>query len=236
MSTNVTTFSRHPQAGRQLLKHPFGSAGTGKSLGVTAITVAALFGLYQAALRPWFANWGATAQEVSMQLPGDELVPAPGSLTRAVTVQAPAANVFPWLLQLGWERGGLYSYDWLENLMGLGFVNADRIHPEWQQTKVGDLVSMGPPGKAPLPYIVARILPDRAVVLGHRTDDGAGWTDSWQFVLVPVDAHSTRLLLRTRSNFTDGAMRAIFAVIEPGVFVMERGMLLGIKQRAETQP
>ena len=235
MSSHAMAVPPQPRPERRLRGKQFGSAAAPRALGATALIVVALFGLYQAALRPWFARWGATAQEVSMQLPGDELVQVPDSLTRAVTVQASAAEVFPWLLQLGWERGGLYSYDWLENLMGLGFVNADRVHPEWQQTKVGDLVSMGPPGKAPLPYIVAQIIPDRAVVLGHRTADGAGWTDSWQFVLNPVDARTTRLLLRTRSNFSDGSMRAIFAVIEPAVFVMERGMLLGIKERAEAR-
>jgi hypothetical protein len=202
--------------------------------GGLAVFVVVVFAAYAFAVRPWHLRWGATAEEVAMPLPGDELVRNAADMrTRAVTIRASASDVFPWLLQLGWERGGLYSYDWLENLMGLGFANADRVHLEWQNTQAGDLVSMGPPGKSPVPYTVAQIIPNRAFVAGHRTDDGSGWVDSWQFVLNPVDAQTTRLLLRSRSAFVDQTMRALMTAIEPGVFIMERGMLLGIKERAE---
>ena len=223
--------------GRELRASSGRAAQIVKFASFLALLVALALGVYSLLIRPWHLRWGASDAEASMALPGDALVPdAQEQRTRAVSINAPAGAVFPWLRQLGWERGGLYSYDWLENFAGLGFTNADHIHPEWQHTVPGDLVSMGPPGKSPAPFVVAQVEPDRAFVLGHRTDDGRGWVDSWQFVLDPVDAHTTRLLLRARSRYGDEAMRALMFAIEPMVFVMERGMLLGIQERAERQP
>jgi hypothetical protein len=234
MSTNISIRPvSEPRAIIPQSRHPR-LAQLGKILAVLVAFLILAFIIFQAVVRPWYGRWGAMQAEVSMTLPGDELVPAADSQsTRAITINAPASEIYPWLVQLGWERGGLYSYAWLENLVGLQFVNADRIHPEWQNTQVGDFVGMGPPGKSPPPYIVAQLLPNRAVLLGHRGDDGARWVETWQFVLNPIDANTTRLVVRTRSNMTDPAMRALFGVVEPFAFVMERGMLHGIKERVE---
>ena len=196
-----------------------------------------LYAVYSVILRPWHRTWGATDPELVIQLPGDQLVPNPVQdmqTTRAITINAPAATIWPWLLQMGQGRGGFYSYDWFENLIGCDIHSADRVHPEWQNVVPGDQVRMYPPGGGPPPYIVAQILPGRGLVLGHHPLDaagtaGPGWHDTWAFVLIPIDAQHTRLVVRTRA--ADDLL--VFRVIEPGVFIMERGMLLGIRDRAQ---
>jgi hypothetical protein len=128
---------------------------------------------------------------------------------------------------LGAGKGGFYTYTALEKLIGCPLVNADRIHAEWQNLEVGDEVKMCPKEPAPPPYIVAQIHPNQAIVLGHKEKDE--WVDLWQFILVPRSDGSTRLVLRTRTMMVGG----FWNIIHPGVFIMEYGMLNGIKTRAE---
>jgi hypothetical protein len=188
---------------------------------------------YPAVVRPWHLRWGATDAEIAMPLPGDDLVPNPvGAMpTRAVTIEATPAEIWPWLAQLGADKGGYYSYTWIEALLNCPMSNADRIHPEWQNPQPGDLVKMCPKEFGPPPYEVAAVLPQRAFILGHRLEGaaGAGWHSIWAFVLEPVDADTTRLIVRGRNAVEEGWM----AWVEPGVFIMERGLLLGVKARAE---
>ncbi len=181
-------------------------------------------------LTPWMDRWGATDQEVAATYVGDELVSQPASfVNRAVTINAKPEQIYPWVVQLGAGKGGMYSYSWLEtNILRCELINADRIHEEWQDLKVGDLVKMCPNDFGPPPYIVAQIEPNQAIVMGHRENDE--WVDLWQFVLTPQSDGTTRLILRTRTMAVGG----FWDVIHPGVFIMERGMLLGIKQRAES--
>jgi hypothetical protein len=191
------------------------------SLGTLGVFIAFLF-------VPRLNRWGANQEEIDATYPGDELVPAPARfINRAITIQASPAQIYPWLVQLGADKGGLYSYTRLEALIRCSMVNADRIHPEWQNLQVGDEVKMCRNEPAPPPYIVAQIHPNQAIVLGHQ-DNGA-WVDLWQFVLVPQADGATRLILRTRTMMTGGFWDAI----QPGVFVMEYGTLHGIKARAE---
>lgn len=180
-------------------------------------------------LTPWMDRYGATDAELAALLPGDELVPDPASfVNRAITIQASPAEIYPWLLQLDAEKGGWYSYDWLEsNLLRCPMTNADRIHPEWQDRQVGDLVRMCPGEAGPPPYVVAQLHPDRAMVLGHQ--ENGTWVDLYQFVIVPQEDGASRLILRTRTMMAGG----LWDLIHPGVFLMERGMLHGIKARAE---
>ncbi len=105
--------------------------------------------------------------------------------------------------------------------------NAYRIHPEWQDLEIGDLIHMCPDEPAPPPYIVAQIHPDQALVMGHK--DQGEWVDLYQFVILPQEDGSSRLVLRTRSNMVGG----VWSLINPGAFIMELGMLLGIKELAE---
>jgi hypothetical protein len=160
---------------------PLRTAGV---LGGALLAGGSLWAGLGAALR----NWGVGPHEVGCPLPGDELVPAPhAQRTKAVTVGATTARIWPWLLQLGQGRGGFYSYTWFENLIGCQIHNADQIVPEWQTLARGNLVRRYPRDRqGPPPYEVARVAPGRALVLGHRRADAPGWADSWQFVLEPL--------------------------------------------------
>lgn len=194
----------------------------GAGLLLLAVVVARL-------LTPWMDRWGATDAEVAATFPGDELLPDPASfVNRAITIDASPAEIYPWLLQLDAEKGGWYSYDWLEtNVLRCPMVNADRIHPEWQNRQVGDLVRMCPGEAGPPPYVVAQLHPQRAMVMGHQ--ENGQWVDLYQFVITPQPDGTSRLILRTRTMMTGG----LWDVIHPGVFIMEQGMLRGIKARAE---
>jgi hypothetical protein len=178
---------------------------------------------YWLVVRPWHLRWGATDQEVAKPLPGDELEPDPGiRMTRAITIDAPVEDVWPWLAQIGQERGGFYSYAWLENLAGCQLANADRIHPEWQQRAVGETVMLHPAHGLP----VSHFEPNHVIGL-------EGWG---VYVVEPTgDGRQTRLIGRARVS--RGLPALFYALcIEIPHFVMERKMLLGIKERAEHQP
>jgi hypothetical protein len=163
--------------------------------------------------------------------------------TRAVTIKAPAAGVWPWLVQLGAGRGGMYSYDWLENAAGLGIHSADRILPEHQMLDVGDVIPLGPNLGIP----VRQMVDGSVLALGGTMDPRTGkdlapgappagprLAIGWTFVLEPVDERTTRLLSRTRYDYSPLPVGLILRpLLEPVQFVMERRMLLGIKSRAE---
>jgi hypothetical protein len=191
--------------------------------------------IYVFAFRPWFLRWGATPDELQKSLPGDEIVgQSMSECTRAITIDAAPEKVWPWVAQLGQGRGGFYSYVWLENLAGCKIVNAERIHPEWQDPKPGDLVRLHP--NAP-PVPVAFVQPGYALVLGARAGPAMpGFPSvSWAFIVQPAGAGRTRLLIRWRSSFqpTAGQYLTNKYALEPIHFVMERRMMIGIKERAE---
>jgi hypothetical protein len=172
-------------------------------------------------------TWGATDEEAMRTLPGDDLLENPDVVsTRAITIDAPPAAVWPWLVQMGSGRAGAYTYDWIENVLGLEMRSADTIHPEWQALAVGDVI----PGKASLQGMRVEVLdPERALVT--RAEDGR-WV--WAFVLDDL-GERTRLLSRNRITMSDSSLgdRIGMAVMEPGSLVMERKMLRGVKERAE---
>jgi hypothetical protein len=207
----------------------------------------ALVAVYALFIRPWHVKWGATDAEAAASLPGDSLVSQPKiSATHAITVQGSAADVWPWLVQIGQGRAGFYSYEGVENLLGLNIHNSDRILPEFQELKVGDVVPLAPDG-AGVP--VAFLEPNRSLVLGGRVDaqtkgpltledksPGAYYEASWGFFLQPIDAYSTRLIERFRMDWgPETFANDLFyrSILEPGSFIMERRMLLGIKERVE---
>jgi len=192
-----------------------------------AVASAGAVAAYVWGIRPWHLSWGATDEELQESLPGDELAPHPKlKATHAITINAPVGEVWPWLVQMGQNRGGFYSYTWLENLVGCQMRNADEIVPEWQELKVGDNVWLHP--KAPPTEVVA-VEPGRAIVL-------KGWG---AFILEPIDEKTTRLIIRSQGNYDPDLKNAVLnfllwrVVFEPVHFIMERKMLLGIKERAE---
>ena len=186
--------------------------------------VAAAGVAYQRLLRRPILNWGATEDEAAACLPGDELLEdADGVATRAITINAPAAAVWPWIAQMGPSpRGGAYTYDWIENLLGLDMHSADRVLPEYQHPRIGDTFGYG---KNRMRF--ERVEPER--VLAIRSEDG-NWV--WSFVLDESDG-ATRLISRNRFRLRSLATKIGMLPMEPGSLVMERKMLYGVKQRAE---
>ena len=191
-------------------------------------------------LRRRYNTWGATAAEASGSLPGDELVAHPQlGYTRAVTIDVPPDAVWPWLVQMGQGRGGLYSFDDLENVARCDIHSADRIMAEHQELHAGDLIRLGPEGYPC--FRVAQVeAPDTLVLTAadpkppHDSAAGAGGAGAtWQWSLRPLDAGTrTRLLVRQRLTYPR-TQHVLWHVVEPIAFVMERQMLLGIKWRAE---
>lgn len=203
------------------------------------IGVAASVLLDQTVLRPRYLRWGATAEEIARRWPGDELVAQPGHCTRAVTVYASAEEVWPWIVQIGQDRGGFYSYTWLENLVLADMRNADTIIPQYQSRQVGDVVWMAPEhryGKK-ASMAVAQLVANRAMVLVPRNEfetairGGRVRGGIWQFLLEPIDANRTRLILRGAAPDKTNLLYDL--IFDPGHFIMERKMMLGIKERAE---
>jgi len=175
-------------------------------------------------LRRPILTWGATDEEAAATLPGDELLEdADGVATRAIDVDAPPSAVWPWLAQMGpAPRGGAYTYDWIENLLGLDMHSVERVLPEFQHPRVGDTIGLG---ANRMRY--ERVEPER--VLSSRSEDG-NWV--WTFVL-EERGDSTRLISRNRFRLRTLASRIGMLPLEPASLVMERKMLLGIKERAE---
>jgi hypothetical protein len=209
--------------------------------------LAALLFSYLYIIRPWHLHWGATHLDRIAMLPGDALSPyASAVVTHAVNIDAPAEAVWRWLVQIGQDRAGFYSYSFLENLVGCDMRNTFRIVPEWQRRAIGDTVWFGSPkrfgGRACM--IAALVEPTRALVLATP----AGWElirtgkdgldTTWAFALQRKGVNTTRLIARLRSaaNVTLWQRVINFFFWEPAHFVMERKMLLTIKKLAEANP
>jgi hypothetical protein len=193
-------------------------------------------------LRPRITTWGATPEEVAEDLPGDDLVPgAVGRSTMATTILAPPSAVWPWLVQMGTDRGGFYSWDRLDNQ---GRPSAERIHPEWQGLKAGDRIVSVPSGGAW--FDVAACEPERDLVLrasldlsGHPFDPTGRpphwFTDSrWSFHLRPAPGDATRLIVRAEGK---GRPRPLLALgrwlfWEPAHWVMQTRQFSNLNRRA----
>jgi len=187
--------------------------------------------LYWFPIRRWFSRWGTTREDLARVMAGDALIADPThSATHALTVNAPPEDVWPWLVQIGFRRGGLYSYDWLDRLFGyLDRPSADRVLPEFQHLAVGDVIPIGRGEGFP----VAAIEPNRALVLSGLVN-GFHWV--WQFGLYPLEGSRTRLVSRGTQRFAITPGTWLFMrVLEPAAFLMTRRMLLGLKARAEAR-
>jgi len=189
----------------------------------------AMDGLYLLVMRPRLATWGTTEAEARRAMPGDEQVTDPILMsTRAVTIKARSDEIWRWLVQIGYQRGGLYSYDRLDQLFGiLDRPSADRILPEFQHLEVGDVIPMGSGPSWP----VTSVEPHHALVVMPVKDQV-----SWAFALYPSDEGATRLVSRVRVKMGwPPLMKSMSVAVDIPWFLMERKMLLGIKERAEAE-
>jgi hypothetical protein len=200
---------------------------------------------YVGLIRPWISRWNATDDELLKVQPGDELIPHPLlHTTRSVLIQAPAEKVWPWVVQIGYGRGGFYSYDQLEQAAGLeGMHSATSIDPALQQLKQGDTIHISPV----TPMTVELLEPGRAMVLHSLMspftaqpldpqNPSQPWIDwTWSFLVTPLNDYACRLVSRVRAVYAPYFLLwpLVALGLEPATFVMDRKMLLTIKERAE---
>lgn len=196
-------------------------------------------------LKPLRDRWGLSKAESLRELPGDHLVKKPRShFSHGIKINAPVEYVWPWVAQMGKDRGGFYSYEALENIAGLGIYNSETILGEFQDPKVGDIIPFGPDGGSPL-VICEK---GRAMVIEHCDDlDKKSTSDpvkgssknflhlSWLWYIESIDEGFTRFISRNRVNYNPSIKnRIIFKFLaEPIIFAMDRKMCLGIKKRSE---
>jgi hypothetical protein len=200
--------------------------------------------------RPRSHRWGTTNAKVQRPLPGDDLVPdVKVGFTQAIPIDVPPEEVWPWVVQIGYQRGGWYAYDWIYKLMGAadfydGDRSADRVIPELQDLKVGEAIKISQQA----PFDVVALEPSRVLVLLARVDLDTGQyfeqtdtvparflNNSWAYTLEGVDRNTTRLVVRWRGDYSPGLANALGLGIptDAGALIMQPKMLKGIKARAE---
>jgi hypothetical protein len=202
-----------------------------------AVAVLAAKGVYLVFLRRRLLTWGATASEVSGPLPGDDLLPDPDLVaTRAISIRAPVQEVWPWLAQMGQGRGGLYSYDWLENLVGCQITSAWQVVEQWQHPAVGDDFRLHP--DVALQVVVVDppwALVVRGAVSASGQDASADpampYDFTWAFVLVPEPGERARLVVRERYRCLTPRARPLVEAVSVASFVMTERMLRGVRDR-----
>lgn len=214
--------------------------------GELAVTAACAGAVYALWLRQRMLTWGASGDEVASEYPGDELIPDPddGS-TMATTFPVPPETVWPWLAQMGGDRGGWYGRDWLDNH---GKPSADRIVPEWQDLHVGQrLARVGAPGQEPGSFTVVALQPNRTLVLrasyglttGRDFEPHTGpvpspWVDGvWGFHLRPTQEGGTRLVARSRNRGGPHVITRPLALLltEPTHFAMQLRQFRNLRRR-----
>jgi hypothetical protein len=179
-------------------------------------------------VRPWVLNWGATSDEIERTMPGDDILQdVTLQTTRAVTVHAPPAKIWPWLVQMGPKpRAGAYTYDWIERLLGIDIQNADRLLPEFQHLEAGEFMGLNEKGQG---IRVQEVQPEKHLVLQ--------WVparSTWTFAMYPENGARTRLVSRNRLPGKGPLFwLSMIGFMEPGSLIMERKMLLGLKEHAE---
>jgi hypothetical protein len=199
----------------------------------TLVGVLGLAAVYWFPVRRWFSRWGTAPEELARVMPGDALIPDATEMSmQAVTVEAPPEDIWPWLVQIGYQRGGLYSYDWLDRLFGfLDRPSATRILSEFQRLAVGDKIPWGRTGTE---LTVGVVDPLRALALSYE-ERGFKWV--WQFGLYPLDDRRTRFVTRGSEQVPHKLRWWLgMRIMEPASFIMTRRFLLGVKQRAEVLP
>lgn len=189
---------------------------------------------YWLLVRPRLLDWGATDDERHRPLPGDDVLPtASYQTTRAVTIRASVESIWPWLVQMGQDRAGFYTHNWVERVLQSGIPDIAEIHPEWQHLDPGDLMRTNRDrgGKA-LGWPVESVDPGRSLVVrSHSLPVG-----TYAFVLAPIDAQTTRLIARDRAHWKRREWPFTVLLYEPLHAYMETGLIHGVKRRAEARP
>ncbi len=208
--------------------------GNRSSLGTLAAVGAGSLAGYYLIARPWHMRWGATQEERTRPMPGDELVRKPVYVTnRAITIQAAPEEVWPWVVQIGMGRAGFYGYEWFERLAELSISSVEHVIPEFQNLQPGDVI----PATRGLQLPVHAVKPNAALVIGSQPDAPPGESSvSWSLGLYPEQDGSTRIVSRVRSAYLwkpGSPLPTLF--LGPLHFILERKMLRGIKQRAEAE-
>lgn len=195
---------------------------------VIIFLIISLVPVYIVYFRPWQLKWGATEGEINRPMPGDDIVEGPTfNATRAVTVNAPAENIYPWIVQMGITRAGWYSYDLLDNLAR---PSAEYILPEYQNLKVGDIVPMSPDGKQGI-WVKEFEKPNWMLWWDKEGDN------SWVWGIYPEAENQSRLITRVRVKYRWFSLAIAFnMLIEFFDILMMRKCMLGIKRRAEAMP
>lgn len=205
---------------------------TGTQIVEAAVGAALLY-----AARRYYRNWGTTKQECERQLPGDGLVRSPAlQSTEGILIDAPVDAVWPWLVQLGQDRAGFYTYQTLESLLSRDYHGDQAIRPEWQRLGPGDPIRLVPPGRlggrGDVLLRVAHVVDKKSIVL-RGTPPEFPWDAVWSFHLEPHWDDQCRLLVRTRAGLRHPGQVFVTEAASPVVSLAVRGMLLGIKERAE---
>jgi hypothetical protein len=188
-------------------------------------------GAYAFVIRPWMLHWGSTVEERARPLPGDEVEPnATYVTTRAVTIKAPTQAIWPWLVQMGQDRAGFYTHNWVERVLQSGIPDTSVIRPEWQHLEVGDLIRTNRDiGGKPMGWPVAAIEPGRALVVTSKSMPAG----SYAFVVEPTGAGTSRLTVRDRARWKWSEWPFAALVYEPLHAYMETGLISGVRRRAE---
>lgn len=197
------------------------------------ILVAAIAAIYVVLIRPWAMNWGSTRAERGASLPGDDLVPdARYVTTRAVTIAAAPAAIWPWLVQMGQDRAGFYTHNWVERALRSGIHDVHVIHPEWQELVPGSLMHTNHDigGKA-MGWPVEAVDREHSIVLRSKSMP----MGSYAFVLRPIDEGHTRLIVRDRAAWKRSELPFTGLVYEPLHAYMETGLIRGVRQRVEAR-
>lgn len=186
---------------------------------------------YAFVIRPWMLRWGSTVDERGRRLPGDDLAPdATYVTTRAVTIKASAQAIWPWLVQMGQDRAGFYTHNWVERVLQSGIPDTSVIRPEWQHLEVGYLMRTNRDiGGKPMGWPVAAVEPGRSLVVASKSMPAG----TYAFVIDPIDADTSRLIVRDRAHWkwTEWPFAAL--IYEPLHAYMETGLISGVRRRAE---